>query len=789
MLRLGSSPIRIVFFDDVRHACRRIAARPARAFLCAFLLAVGVGLTTSMFSVVDALLLQPAPFPGGDRLVKQTVFDSEPALLEVWRTSGMFEAAEAGTVFSFQLQSGDTRRWSGAAVTPGAFTLLGARPLHGRAFITGDGSPGARDGVVLSEVIWRSAFGSDPTVVGRRISVDNAPFLVIGIMPETFRFPTPATVLWKPLVPAPGETGPFMLFGRLTPDVPFAVAEVRTRALARQLARLPRNYVGPPLHRVGDANLSAFTRRALWLLLAGVGIVFLVLCANVASVLLANLSLRQREFGMCAALGASRMRLVREASVEHMFIGIAGAVLGVALAWGFTSASPHVFQGHSLNVIDVDLRALLAASGLGLTAVILTGVIPAWMGTRNDPMDSLRGSRQTSTDTRSARIVTHGLLIGQVGLACSLLVGSALLVRSFGNMIAADRGLNSDGAIRVSVGGMDDAFGSPDAMARAAEEIDARFRAWPEIAQVALSRELPPLAGMTGGHVHLGAPGTKPDPDSSIQSDSYRVSAAFFDFYGITILRGRTFVAADTEREVIVGERLAGLLWPGEDPIGRAFSVGSLKESRRVIGVAREIKLPTLDASLDRPEYYTPIGRTSRTLYVNLRCRAACPTEHDIRAQVQTVHPGLRARLVPSAEDTYLNQLQLPRATAHVGGLSAVIALFTAAGGLFSVLTFTVGNRRREFGIRTALGASPAQMRRLVFRDGMTLVGAGTAIGVFGGWMVARSLAAFHYGVTTTDPLIWVGVVTMLAITAVAASWRPARQAMRVDPVMLLREE
>jgi putative ABC transport system permease protein len=787
----ATPPARVMLFDDLRHARRRIGARPGRALLCASLLAVGIGLTTVMFSVVDALLLQPAPFPGGDRLVRQTLFDSEPALMEAWRSSGMFEAVEAGTVFSFPLEPGGDSRWPGASVTPGAFALLGARPLHGRTFIATDGSSGARDEVVLSEVIWRTIFGSDPAIVGRRISVDNAAFVVVGIMPATFRFPTPATVLWKPLFPAAGERGPFTLFGRLKPGVPLDVAEDRTKALAWQLARLPRNYGGPPLGLVGDAKLSAFTRRALWLLLAGVGIVFLVLCANVTSLLLANLSARQREFGMCTALGASRMRLVREASAEHALIGLAGALLGVALAWGFTSVVPRVFEGHSLNAIDIDLRALLTASGLGLTAVILTGIIPAWMGTRSDPMDSLRGSRQTSTETRATRVVTHGLLVGQAGLACSLLVGSALLVRSFTNMVEADRGLNSDGAIRVSVGGMDDAFGSGDAMARAAEAIEERFSAWPEITQVALSRELPPLASTsnTGGHVHLGAPGTKPDPSSSIQSDVYRVNRAFFDFYGITIVRGRTFDTADTEREVIAGERLTNLLWPGQDPIGRTFSVGSQKEPRRVVGVAREIRLPTLDPELDRPEYYTPLGRTSRTLFVNLRCRATCPSERDIRAQVQSVHPGLRARLVPAAEDVYLNQLQLPRATAQVGGVSAVIALLTAAGGLFSVLTYTVGSRRREFGIRTALGASPGQVRRLVLRAGMSLVGAGMALGVFGGWMVARSLVAFQYGVSTTDPLTWGSVVATLTITSLAAAWRPARQAMRVDPVTLLREE
>jgi predicted permease len=644
---------------------------------------------------------------------------------------------------------------------------------------------------VLSEVIWRSVFGGDPTLLGRRIRLDNASVVVVGIMAADFRFPTPATVAWRPLSVAADGPGVFTIFGRLKPGVPLAAAEERTGALARLLARFPRSYRGnPPLRRVGEPDLSDFTRRALWLLLGGVAMVFLVLSANVSSLLLANLSARQREFAMCTALGASRSRLVREAAAEHAIIGTAGAGAAVGVAWVLTSVVPHAFQGHTLNLIDIDVRALLTASGLGVASVILTGLVPAWLGTRHDPMEALRGSREAGTETRSARAVTRGLLVGEVALACSLLVGSALLVRSFANLVHADRGMNSAGVLRVSVGGLDDAFGSYEAMALAGAAIEERFRAWPAISEVALSRDLPP--GPTpsqGGNVHLGAPGTMPDPGTTIPSDGYRVGAAFFDVYDIPIIRGRGFQPGDTEADVIVGERLANLLWPGQDPVERTFAVGRLPLAHRVVGVAGEIRLPALDPTLDRPEFYTPLGSRSRTLYVNFRCRASCPNEADIRAQVAAVHPALRARPVSSSEDEYLSQLRLPRAAAEVGGLFAVVAVLTAAGGLFSVLTCAVGRRRREFGIRTALGASPKQLQRLVFRDGISVMAIGVVAGVVAGWMVARSLAAFHYGVTAADPVTWAGVLGTVALTSLAAAWRPARQAMRIDPVRLLRDE
>jgi hypothetical protein len=274
-----------------------------------------------------------------------------------------------------------------------------------------------------------------------------------------------------------------------------------------------------------------------------------------------------------------------------------------------------------------------------------------------------------------------------------------------------------------------------------------------------------------------------------VPSDGYRVGSSFFTVYRIPILRGRTFEPGDTELDVVIGERLAGLLWPGEDPVGRTYTLGSFRQPRRVIGVAGEIRLPTVDAARDLPEFYRPLERDIGSVYFSLRCRGACPDDARMRAMVASVHPALSARIVSPSELEYLNHLRLPRALAEVGGLFAIVAVLTAAGGLFSVMTHAVGRRRREFGIRTALGASPRQMRALVFRDAMTVTTIGLSSGVLGGWLVARTLTAFHYGVSPSDPVTWVAVFGTLSVTSFAALWRPARQAVRIDPVALLREE
>jgi hypothetical protein len=419
-------------------------------------------------------------------------------------------------------------------------------------------------------------------------------------------------------------------------------------------------------------------------------------------------------------------------------------------------------------------------------------------------------------------MATRGLLIGQTALACSLLVGSVLLLRSFGNLVAADRGLDTDGVVQVAVGGVDDAIvaslGSPaaeaavprqsllDANAAITATIEEHVGAWPEVQTFAVSRELPP-APQTG-IVHLGAArpapaGPRPAADASqaevsawmnatrlagTEADIYRITPAFFDVYGIRVLRGRGLSRPGPDLDVVIGERLAGQLWPGDDPIGRTFAIGRTA-GYRVIGVAAEIRFPTLDRDLDRPELYQPVGSRSTTLRLSLRCRAACPDAAAVQSRLQSIHPALRARVVTAMENSYLEQIRLPRAVAEVAGVFAVVALLTAAGGLFSMMTRAVDRRRREFGIRAALGATPAQLRRLALREGLVLVAAGLAFGAAGAWVTGRGLASLRYGVTIADPPTWAAVLGTIALTSIAASWRPARQAMRADPVTLLREE
>jgi len=386
---------------------------------------------------------------------------------------------------------------------------------------------------------------------------------------------------------------------------------------------------------------------------------------------------------------------------------------------------------------------------------------------------------------RHARTLTRGLLVGEVAFACTLLVGATLLTRSFVNLAGADRGLVTAGVttLWLSLG----PTVSNDDAARLAltKTLEDELRHLPGAQQVAWSFGLPPGGGMTSfGEWISDAPGV---PAINLILDRYVVSPEFFALYGIPILKGRMFTATDTSSDVIVSELLAKTLWPGADPLGRTFRF--MKESFHVIGVAREIHLPSIDARLDRPEFYHPYTTVSATPMVSIRCDPGCPDVAVIRQRLASTHPTIRVQNAKLVADDYARQLARPRASAALAATFAGIAIIAAAGGLFSVLSYAVSRRRREFGVRSALGASRAQIRWVVLRDGVIVSASGLLLGAaFAGWL-ARALASLEYGVKPTDPLTWSIVFGLVAVTTIAACWVPARTAARLDPLVLLREE
>lgn len=790
------------WLQDLRFAGRSLRRSPGFTLVAVLTLGLGVGITTAMFTLVDALILRPVPFRAPDELAFVYMGTNRggrgtvaPAVLRAWRESPAFAGAESAVPNTALVEANGTVVTRGIArVTPGLFELLGGvRPLRGRLFDSSEGRPGTNDRVLISEDAWRTLYHANPSLVGRRVTIDGEGLLVVGILPSEFRFPKWDTVIWRAIDFATLSTTNAneypMVYVRFSTHMPRGDA----LRLARDAARAAdaRNAkLEPRVRPLAGEMLDPYYQRAVPLLAGGVMLVFLILCANVSSLLLARLTERRREFSMRSALGASRGRVIRQAFVESTAIGALGIVTGIGLAWSLVSVAraflPEAFLLRTLNPLNIDLRSLGIASAAGVVATLAAGLLPAWFGTRVDPLQSLRVSERGGTETRGAQAITRGLLVVEIALACTLLVGATLLVRSFINLVNAERGLDSHGVITAWISLPPASFPDQPSRASVARLLEDQIHQLPRVQQVAWSGGLPPRGGaISFGHWKSDAPGA---PSVDMEVERYSVGPDFFALYGIPLLRGRTFRSSDTDREVLVGERLANALWPDTDPVGRSFSFD--KEQFDVIGVVREIHHPSLDPHVDRPEFYETFSAVGgyRSM-MNIRCQDTCPDIALLRHRIRATHPAVTVIDADRLDDVYFEQLAQPRAAAALGFAFAGIAVLAAAAGLFSVLSYAVGRRKREFGIRSALGASPIQIQRLVLRDGLFVALSGLAIGTIAASSLARAMASLQYGVTIGDPLSWAVVLGLIGVTTMAASWRPARDAMRVDPVLLLKEE
>jgi putative ABC transport system permease protein len=783
-------------WQDVRYATRTLAFQAGFTLTAAVMLSVATGMSTAMFTLVDSLVLRPVPFHDPAQLANLWMGDEHggwttvtPAVLKSWRGSPAFDAAEGADTTLALLGAGDTVvARTMATVTPGVFDLLGGvRPTLGRLFAPGEGGPGASDRVLVSETVWRTLYDADPALVGRMITIDRERLMVVGILPADFRFPSADTVLWRPKDVNAGNGERVRAYVRFSSTMPRQ--DALRLATAAAAAADPGNAALRPYVDPLAGLQDEYSRLAVPLVAGCVVLVFLILCANVCSLVMARLTSRRREFRLRAALGASRGRLMRQAIIESAVLGTIGLAGGIALAWLLVAVAgtliPPQLLLQSLNPLDVDGRALAATSAAGLLAIVGFGVLPAWLGTRVDACESLRVHDRGGTDTRAARRLTRGLVAFEVALACTLLVGAMLLTRSFVKLASADRGLDSQGVTTLWLSIDPSRSLSQEGRAAVVRTVDEELRSLPGVQRIAWSYGLPPDGGMMswGNWVSDLAGG----PTFNGRIARYVVSQDFFALYGIAMVGGRTFTPADRFSDVIVSERLAQALWPDLSPIGRTFRLE--KDEFHVVGVAREIHYPTVDGRLDGPEFYHPYLDVAPTPMVSLRCVPACPDPAVIRYRLAVSHPAVRVQRAQPLGERYESQLARPRAAAAVLGAFAAIALVAAVGGLFSVLSYTVSRRRREFGIRTALGASPGDIRGVVFRDALGVAVFGLTIGVWMAAALARALASLQYGVGPADPLSWSVVFGLIPVTAILAAWRPALVAGRADPSALLREE
>jgi putative ABC transport system permease protein len=789
---------------DLRQALRALRAKPGTTALAIGLLALAIGACATVFTVADAIIFNPVPYRDADRLVHAGISRQPGAwpaaqtpvnLIRAWRDAGIFERVEA------HHSTGGTMVEAGAAtvgvpvswITPGVLGLLGVEPIRGRAF-TRDDAHQTVPSVLISARFWRTYLGAAEDVIGRRITIEGKPAVIVGVMPAHFRFPYRERDLWRALdLNAPPATRPRLsAIAKLKPGLPRSEAARLAQRAARDLD--PGLVVDPSV--VGFAPVTGvkpfddYTVNATRLLFAGVVLVLCVACVNVANVLLARAIGRRRERAVHAALGASRFRLVRQALLESAVMATLAAAAGLLLSWTAVSAVdtmlPAFITGRGANAIDFDARSAMAVVALAVLAMLTSGVVPAWLGTKTSASDVLKEGERGSSEGRVTRRLTSALVVGEIAVAVALLVGAALMVRSFLALANADRGIVTRNVAYLQVNLP--AFQVPDPAVQEAlaSEIHRRLAALPGVVEVMRSQSVLP----DRGDIHFSAIETDQGAKvEGLEVMGYGAVPGFLEFFGVRLISGRFLTADDPEEAVVISRNLAAALWPGiADPLGRTFRIGDDKVVRQVVGVSHDVRTPLLDPRTDTPEFFQPDRRPGPNYVVRLADSARLSDEQ-IGAMVRSVHPKYLVRDLQRIDDIYAAQIERPRLAAATAGGFAIFGLLVCAAGLFSVLSLSVARRRREFGIRLAIGAQPAQLSRLVARQTFNTLGAGLAIGCAGALAAARGLSSVLAGIEVTDVASWVAVIALVSIAGSAAAWLPLRDARRTDPLLLLRGE
>ena len=800
------------FARDARHAIRMLINTPGFSLIALITFALGIGVNTAVFSVFNGVLLRPLPYPDADRItmvwldnrrlgIKEDI-TSHPNYRDWREQNGSYAHMAAFTPSSFSLTgAGEPERLQGAQATASFFDVMGVSPSIGRVFTDAHEKFGNDAVVVLSHGLWQRKFGGASDVLGRTIVLSGRSHEVIGVMPPHFQLPDEAE-LWKPLAPDDNlrnARGAFWLpvIGRLKPGVSVEEAQTEMSAIsARMEQQFPGNrgygaYV-VTLHQqiVGDV------RRSLVVLLAAVGFVLLIACANLGNLMLSRTAARRRELAIRTALGAGRWRLVRQMVTEALVLALAGSALGLLLAYWATGFFLSVGGGSipRPDAIMIDARVLGFTLALAAVSALLAGLVPAVHASSAAIVESLReGGREggpvASRRTRSA------LVAAEVALAFVLLAGAGILIRTLWNMQQVERGFNPRNVAIATLSLPPALFAGPPEVRSFYARLLERVRTLPGVESAATATGvLMPLLANSGIYSIEGKP--QPPPDERIEYPVEVVSPGFFETLDMALASGRTFNEqdhADAPRVVVINETLARLGWPGADPIGRRIKPGDQDSNSpwmTVVGVIRDVRRSDVTRAI-RPELYMCAQQVSpRTRMLLVRTagdpKAILPA---LGHEVRQLNPQLPLFEVGTLDAELADTLTHPRFRAVLLAAFALIALLLASVGIYGVTAHAVGQRRHEVGIRMALGASAPAVLSLIVQQHLRPALIGIALGIGGTLLVARSLDSLVYGVGASDPLTLAVMGTLLVSVAAAACWIPARRATKVDPLIALRTD
>ncbi len=816
--------------QDLKYGLRTLIKNPGFTVVAVLTLALGIGANTAIFSVVNTVLLKPTPYKDAGRLVTvwgqnlakgvTTDLVSAPDFAD-WRAQNhVFEQMAASTDAAYTLTGlGEPLAVTAYQFSPDFFHVLGVKPLMGRTFLPDEDQPGKNYVAVLSYRFWQSRFGRDPNIVGRAVTLDGQSYSVVAVMPEGFTYPGSATELWTPLtisadLAASRELRYLRVLGRLRRGVTMEQAQHEMTTIAGQLAKQhPKTNTGEETVRLvplRELEVGAI-EPALLTLFGAVTFVLLIACANVASLLLTRCTGRQKEIALRAALGASRRRIIRQLLTESALLALLGGAVGVLLAAWTTGALVRMFPPNIANIpiprverIPMDARVLVFALATSFLTALTFGLVPGLHAGRLNPNESLKeAGRSLAGSTRSSRL-RRALIVAEFALSLALLVGAGLMIKSFFHLVRGDLGFNSSRVLtlraflpgyRYKTDGQQRAF---------VERTLRELRALPGV-ESAASVTFLPLSGWYGIRDFTIEGRATQDPGQ--QSLWSAVTPDYFRTMSIPLLKGRFFTVEDRQATVgvaVISDALARKFWPAQDPIGQHITLQYVQGAREVVGVVGSVRHfgHGMEA---QPEIYLPYEQAPQplicfTVRTTLDPGALANAAH--RA-VWTVDKDQPVSYVMSMDELVSETVAPERVTAILFSVFAGLALALATVGIYGVISYSVGQRTHEFGVRASLGATTRDVLSLVLKEAAGLITAGLAVGLVAAAVLGRvlslMLASVHtldpstgvmlYGVAPLDPTTYALVSVVLAGVALLASYSPARRAARVDPMVALRYE
>ncbi len=812
--------------QDLRYGARMLLKQPSITLIAVLTLALGIGANTAIFSVVNAVLLRPLPYDGPQQLamVWQTNQEALGKLgiqrLPVtyadfydWRDqNNVFEAIAALDPRQFNLTGqGEPEKLNGVRTTPNLFSLLRVKPVIGRDFLPEEESEGAASVAILSYGLWQRRFGGDEKIIGQSLTLNDASYTVIGVVPQHFRFTESSnlprharfgvgTDVWMPM----RQTGALRsnrgnhnltVVARLKPGVRPAQAQAEMQTIARRIAqgfsRKPEDFGAEvvPLREQIAGNI----RPALLVLLGAVALVLLISCANVASLLLARAAARRKELAIRSALGAGRGRIVRQLLTESLLLALAGGGLGALLAWWgsdlLLSLSPDSVQ--RIGEVPIDFRVL----GFTLLVSLLTGIgfglAPALVSSKSDINESLKEEGPAVIDPR--RRALGLLVVAEVALALVLLVGAGLLIKSFARLTHVDPGFNPASVVSVEISLPFTRYRDPQQRAEFFRQVIDRIKALPDV-QAAGSNYVLPLSGADPSNA-FEIEG-RPNASGEWQSANFgTISPDYFQALEIPLLRGRYFTDQDSREAqgvAIIDEEMIRRYFPGEDPLGKRLSVGS-RDWLTIVGIVGNVRHTALEDE-SRPYIYVPYSQRpfywpSTSMAIRSKTRDVANLVAAVRREIKAVDRDQPISNVTTLEELYRKAVAPRRFSMQLLGTFASLAMLLAVIGLYTVTSYSVTQRIHEIGVRMALGARPVDVLKLVIGRGIALALIGVGVGLGAAFALTRLMSNLLFGVSATDPATFTFVALLLVGVALVAALVPARRATKVDPMVALRRE